>query len=138
MPEGVGYGSNIVVGTGLELNYIGKHCYAYSGKFATNTTAFQVLSFTSGKGYIVGHMQLNGGVDDDNPADSTINTADIQFNGNTVALIRAGTATSDDSPMTVSQRLIIPPFTQVVVIVDSNVTQADRYFSVVFTGRIHF
>jgi len=137
MPEGVGYGSNIVAGTGLELNYIGAHCYAYSGLYAANTTAFTVLSFTSGKGYIVGHMQLNGGVQEDSPANSTINTANIQFNGNTVALIRSGTATSDDSPMTVSQRLIVPPFTQVIVIVDSNVTQSDRYVSVVFTGRIH-
>ena len=114
----------------------GKYCYAYSGLYATNTTAFEVLSFDTKLKYIVGKMQLNGGVDDDNPADSTINTANIQFNGVTVALIRAGTATSDDSPLSVMQRLVIPPMTTVTVIVDSNVTQADRYFSVVFTGKV--
>ena len=62
----------------------GKYCYAYSGLYATNTTAFEVLSFDTKLKYIVGKMQLNGGVDDDNPADSTINTANIQFNGVTV------------------------------------------------------
>ena len=119
------------------LSVLGDHCYAYSGLYATDDAGIEVLSFATGKEYIVGHMQLNGGVDDDNPADSTINTGNIQFNGVTVALIRSGTATSDDSPMSVMQRLVIPPLTTVTVTVDSNVTQADRYFSVVFTGRVY-
>jgi len=133
MPEGVGYGPQFTASTGLNLNYIGDHCYAYSGISSTSTTPSEVLSFTSGKGYIVGKMQLNGGVDDDNPAESTINSANILFNGVSVAII----STEISAPHSVLQRLVIPPLTIVSVIVDSNVTQADRWFSVVFTGRIY-
>jgi len=58
MPEGVGYsGSNVVVNTGLELNYIGAHCYAYSGqKVATGGGDATLLSFTTGAQTIVGEL----------------------------------------------------------------------------------
>jgi archaellum component FlaF (FlaF/FlaG flagellin family) len=137
MPEGVGYGSNIVAGAGLELNYVGSHCYAYSGLYLANTTAFTVLEFQTGKGYIVGEMQLNAAVDDDGPTSVNINSANILFNGISVALIRAGVAGDDTTPTSERQKLIIPPLTQVQVIVDSNGTESDRWLSVVFTGRVH-
>jgi len=129
-------GSNAqFVGPGKHLNVTGDHVYAYSGLYAANTTAFEVLSFSTGKGYIVGEMQLNAAVDDDGPTSVNINSANISFNGTSVALIRAGVAGDDTTPTSERQRLVIPPLTAVSVVVDSNGTETDRWLSVVFTGR---
>jgi len=52
MPEGVGYsGSNVVAGTGLELNYVGDHVFAYSGVIdvgAVQSQEYNLLDFTTG------------------------------------------------------------------------------------------
>jgi len=58
MPEGVGYSSsNVVASAGLELNYIGNHCYAYSGQVVTGGGAeATLLSFTTGAETIVGTL----------------------------------------------------------------------------------
>tara|TARA_Y100000310_G_C19998600_1_gene497414 strand:+ start:36 stop:452 length:417 start_codon:yes stop_codon:yes gene_type:complete len=130
-------GANAIFsGPQLGLSIIGQHCYAYSGLHASNINAFTVLNFTTGKGYIVGTLQLNGSIDDDAPAYRTTNSANIKLNGLSVALIAAGT-NSDDSPTSQTQELILPPFTSVEIIVDSTVTEADRFFSVTFSGRVY-
>ena len=60
MPEGVGYsGSNVIAGVGKELNYLGTHCFAYSGSFAAGSGPTDYLDFTSGSGYIVGRFEMN-------------------------------------------------------------------------------
>ena len=60
MPEGIPYvGSNVVAGVGKELNYLGTHCFAYSGSFAANSGPTTYLDFTSGSGYIVGRFEMN-------------------------------------------------------------------------------
>jgi len=58
MPEGIPYASsNVVVNTGLELNYIGEHCYAYSGQVVSNGGAqATLLLFTTGNTTIVGEL----------------------------------------------------------------------------------
>jgi len=43
-------------GTGSSLNYIGEHCYAYSGKVASSATAFNLLDFTTGNSYILADL----------------------------------------------------------------------------------
>ena len=49
MPEGVGYASsNVVAGTGLELNYVGNHCFAYSGVVSVDDTQTDLLNFQTG------------------------------------------------------------------------------------------
>jgi len=60
MPEGVGYSSsNVTAGVGLELNYVGKRCFAYSGNVMVTTSATDLLNFTTGKESILGKVQFN-------------------------------------------------------------------------------
>jgi len=132
-------GSNAqFLGTGKQLTITGDHVYAYSGLHPSNTTGFEVLNFNTGKGYIIGELQLNAAADDDNPTAVNVNSANILFNGVSVALLRAGTnggvGYTDPS---VTQKLLLPPLTNVSVIVDSNGTETDRYFSVLFIGRLY-
>ena len=130
--------SDLFAGTGLGIRYVGKdHVYAYSGLYLANTNIQEVLSFTSGSGIIVGDLQLNAAVDDDDPGQVNITSANIYFNGTSIAILRAGVAGDDTTPMSERQRVIIPPFTTVVVNVDNNGTEIDRYLSVILTGRVY-
>jgi len=58
MPEGVGYsGSNSPVSTGLDISYIGKHIYGYSGPIVINNTNADLFDFRTGAELISITMQ---------------------------------------------------------------------------------
>lgn len=140
MPEGIPYsGSNVVAGAGLELNYIGKHCYAYSGKYGANVTRQTMLSFTSGKQYIVGILQLNACQDDDDADKGSPTIAEIFFNGIGISLIKAEaqSGSGTDMPSSQTQKLLIPPFTTVLVQMEADDNQADEHATITFVGRLY-
>ena len=137
MPEGVAYvGSNVVASTGLELNYIGSHCYAYSGAKAASTTVADQLNFTSGTGYIIGKLYCNGSVEDAPSGSGDVSVFIVSFNGVEVARLKTETG-QEDSPINAWNKLLIPPYTHVVVTCDSGANAGDRLTSVVFTGRVY-
>ena len=125
-----------IASTGKGIRYIGQHCYAMSGFYEASTTETEVLNFTTGSGYIDALIQLNGAVDDDNPADRQSTTGAIYFNGIGVAILACGNS-AVDAPMTDRNRLIIPPFTNVKIDVDSDANQADQYVTVNVIGRVY-
>jgi hypothetical protein len=56
MPKGVGYGPQNTSSTGLNLNIIGDHAYAFSGEVqdaASGSAATTLLNFTTGNYYTV-------------------------------------------------------------------------------------
>jgi hypothetical protein len=136
MPEGVGYGPQNTVSIGQDIHVIGNHAYAYSGLYAAANTDQTVLSFTSGNYYLHGWLQLNAPVDDDNPAAVTLTGCRVSFNGIGVFILVSGDGVHR-SIRSVRQKIIIPPFTEVVAILDSEASAADQYGSVVITGRIY-
>jgi len=94
-------------GTGTSLNYIGNHCYGYSGVVGVNNTEKALLKFSTGNEYIRAIIQFNGGAagGGDNYVyrvkyDSQI-VQEYVTNNNT-----------DDAPNQ-KLNLIIPPFTNV-------------------------
>jgi len=111
-------GSNAPFSGGSKsLVYLGKDVYAYSGIFDLSTSTQIYLDFNTGKGYVNALFQCNGGV-------CTINNScvggggtlgfDIKFNGIVVAKLKTDTST-EDTPSTTYQKLIIPPYTEVIV-----------------------
>ena len=137
MPEGVDYAStNVVAGTGLDLNYVQDRVYAYSGLKAALAAGFTVLNFQTGNKTIIGTMQLNAGVDDDNPTVGTETTANILLNGVSIGILKATTGAADNAPGSISQDLVLPPYTNVEVIMDFDSDENDRFGSMVFTGKI--
>jgi len=135
MPEGVGYGSQFTASKGLELNVIGAHCYAYQSFAASETSTVQ-LSFTTGNYYVVGKIRLAGMIDLATPANGRIATMTVKMNGN-VMLISKTDAAEEDMPSSDVVPLLIPPFTVVEVITDSNDTSATYQGTVSLTGRIY-
>ena len=137
MPEGIPYAStNVVAAAGLDLNYIGNHCFAYSGTHAANSTAATALEFTTGNQYIVGEIQLNAAVNSTNPANGSSTLALIKFNGVIISIIKSE-GHVDDMPNVATQKVIVPPYTNVTISVDSNDDQAAQFATVTFTGKLY-
>tara|TARA_Y100000310_G_scaffold217401_1_gene218460 strand:- start:182 stop:616 length:435 start_codon:yes stop_codon:yes gene_type:complete len=132
-PLGVG---NSFTGPATGLEIVGDHAYAYSGLITAQNTDQTALSFTSGNYYLVGYLQLNAPVDDDNPASVSLTACRVSFNGTGVFIIVSGDGVHRSS-RSVRQKIIIPAYTEVVAIIDSEATAADQYGSVVITGRIY-
>ena len=134
MPEGVGYsGSNVVATTGLSLNYIGKHCYAYNN-FEASTATTTVLDFVTSADYIVAIFQFNGPVDFTTPQNSENAACGVKFNGLVVATLKA---LQSDMPSSQTQNFVIPPYTHVTVTVDSTDNQPARIGTVSLTGKLY-
>jgi len=135
MPEGIPYASsNVVAGAGLELNYIGEHCFAYN-RVAVSTTAVNQLEFVTGSGYIVGKIQCNGAVDMGNVDRGQVTAFQIQFNGIPILQLKTETET-EDYVATVSNDVVIPPYTNVTITADSDGANFG-FTSVSFTGRVY-
>jgi len=131
------YGSNDQFSAVGGLSVIGDHCYGYTGLYAANTTPVSALNFQTGAFYVVGSVQLNAAVDDDNASLSNACTLLIKFNGISVGLLRAGADDAFNQDDSVSMNIVIPPLTTVEVSIDSTGTQADRYLSGVIVGRVY-
>jgi len=137
MPEGVNYSSsNVIAGAGLELNYIGNHCYAYSGTYPANITAATALEFTTGNQYIIGEIQLNAAINPTAPDNGSSTLALITFNGITVSIIKAEAA-NNDIPTYATQKVLIPPYTNVKIVVDGNDNQAAQFATITFSGKLY-
>jgi len=126
----------IVTPNAINFTPDNKRCYAYSGIYTSSTTESDKLTFSTNSEYLVGRLQLNMPVDDDAPQTATISACNIKFNGVSVGII-SGSSTDAGTNRSVSQELIIPPFTDVVCSVDSSGNEADRYGSLLFTGEAY-
>jgi len=124
------------VGTGTSLNYIGDHAYAYSGKFAASQTIQTVLQFTTGTSYLVGTINFNGYVDDDEPGSRNAGNCQVSFDSQGVILMNTGTQ-AVDAPTETSSKILIPPYTSVLVEIESDATAADQYATVSIIGRVY-
>jgi len=134
---GVGGAGNPVggsfTGPAEALEIVGSHAYAYSGLIAAQNTDQTALSFTTGNYYLVGYLQLNAPVDDDDPSSVILTTCKVSFNGSGIFLLVNGTG----GPENARQKIIIPSYTEVTAILDSESNGPDNFGSVVITGRIY-
>jgi len=128
--------SNTFTGPAEALEIYGNFAAAYTGLQASTTTAFTVLSFTTGNYLFVGEFQLNGAVDAADPTQTKQTNATIKLNGTAVSLITSGNV-SIDAPMTVTQALLIPPYTEVTVEFDMDGTNTNILASASLIGRIY-
>jgi hypothetical protein len=125
-------------GVGGVLNFVGDHCYLYTGQIVSNTTAVTVSDITTGSNsYIVGKVTLNAGI----PSSANIGDVDqvaayVYFNGIIVASISTGNA-SIDSVMAISNDLIIPPETKLRIDMIADQIDSNNFATLLFTGRVY-
>jgi len=136
MPEGIPYASsNVVAGTGLDLNYVGDHAMAYSGIVNTvQDTYATVLDFTTGSGYIEGTIGFYGPAKDDDAASGSNGLFKLFFNDQIILYVNQELV-NEDMATASAIPLIVPPFTNVRVEV---IGPANNYLtSAVFVGKVH-
>ena len=125
----------IITPNSLNFTPDNKFCYAYN-VVAASTTNQTVFNINTNSEYIDAVIQLNAAVNPDDPAAGNTSGADILFNNVRVAVLKVDGG-AEHMPAQHQQNFIIPPFTLITVIVDSDDNQATRYVSVGITGRVY-
>ena len=137
MPEGVGYsgsGSNVIAGAGLELNVVGDHCYAYSGKLALSNTTTTALEFTTGNYLTV--VDLFVGFDITGLQSGNEIGYEVYFNGIEIMDVVSNYGASWMITGGSSPKFVIPPYT--LVRVDLFTDDASGInMAAMLTGTIH-
>jgi len=124
-------GSGGTSGTGRGLNFVGDHCFAYSGNFVssgTDDTTYLEFGSPSNQ-YIVGRFEFMY----DETANASIDF-EVNFNDESIASFiigNAGSAGTGLQPAVV--HVIIPGDTRVKVTCKGNSSN----FTVAFTGRVY-
>ena len=118
------------------LEIIGDHAYAYSGLAAAATTSDTRFSFTTGNYYFVGRLTCNASVDPTGTDNGNITAWTMSLNGTQVLSFKVE-SDGEDSPMLGYNEIIIPAYTDVVVVSQSNGNSAGRMTSCLITGRIY-
>ena len=123
-------GSN-PAGTGASLNYIGDHCYAYSGPItSTDATAADatMFLFTTGSSYIIASIDY---ADQESGSDKRFLLAEI--NDETVY-----TSDFDDAPwkgMSPFLKILIPPYSKFKL--SYGMAGVNVIAAAVLTGRVY-
>ena len=136
MPEGVGYGSNIVASAGLELNVVGNHAYAYSGLQSINTSAVTALEFTTGNYLLDGELFLTAGVTVGDVEDGSFNIYTLILNGVEVQYMKIQSS-GEAMPATITMPIVIPAYTTVLITVISNGTGSSYKTGASIAGKIY-
>jgi len=128
--------SQTIVGPELQYTQDNLRCFAYAKDHGQETTEFNLLSFQTKSGYIVGEFIVNG--------PTRIDTVDVggtcafQIKFNDYIVLRIKVDTNDkDSPSQGFWRCIIPPFTDVEVSANCAENTANETINVTFTGRVY-
>jgi len=138
MPEGVGYGPNIVAGAGLELNVVGDFAYAYNQVGSDELQSItNTLDFTTGKYIFVGEWTVCGAIrqDEDSPTGG-VDQFYLKLNGIVVQSLRTE-GNEEDMPTTFTVPIIIPPLTHVEISCISATNNALWQSSNTLTGAIY-
>jgi len=133
MPEGVGYGPQNTASTGLNLNVISDHAYAYSGNITTSGTGSAntiTAQFTTGSYYFVGTVSAQN----DSTGDVTSFLA-VSLNGTDVIDIRFDAASISAISLDFPIPIIIPPYTEVEMKVGIN--SGSNVWTSQFVGKIY-
>ena len=126
------------LGPQLGLTTVGEFAHAYSGTVQATTSNHTMLFFTTGASVLVGKITCVGGIENNGGgvATGTVSAFTLSFNGQEITRFKTVTAgTSPDAPMHQTYPIIIPPRTEVKVVVFS--TGTDGKTSVIIAGRVH-
>ena len=127
-----------VVQPGLDLRYVGDRCYAFSGTFESADSTQTLFDFTTGSGYIVATLTLTAPIrmtSANIPAGQT-RGYQLDVNGQTVGTYKVESG-GNDMPTYAEVRILIPPFTGVVLTCIDNATDANMLGTANITGRVY-
>ena len=125
-----------IASTGPGIRYIGNWAYAMSGMFGANSAAQTLIDTTTGSGLIDARITYAGPVRPEAPQSGSISAALITFNGVDVAILK-NDGLNETAPTFSWIDIIIPPFTQIKITVESADTDPDNDCSIIIKGRVY-
>ena len=123
-------------GTGSSINYIGNHAYANSGVIQIQTSEVTHLKFNTGAEYLRGTFELQGAVNLEDINDGIIVAFIITMNGEVIAQPKVGTV-SEAMPTVEHYKMLIPPFSSILVQVKGGADPTGWKTSASFVGRVY-
>jgi len=121
-----------IASTGKGVRYIGKWAYAYSGQVASSAANFVTLvEFTTGSGLIDFRWEYDYSSNSGDNAVYTLELNDIQVAG---IFVNGGVTSPSDERR---HRIIIPPFTKVLLQAKNQSNNEVIYFYGRMTGRVY-
>jgi len=124
-------------GVGTSINYIGNHCYAYSGLIQVADSLTTCLQFNTGNSYLVVDLTLSGGARIDGGTNVGCNTIfEIYMDGTRNLLVKVESINEDMPAMEVLP-LLIPPHTSFKVAFITDSTSSGLFNSAAITGRVY-
>ena len=122
-----------IASTGKGIRYIGNYAYAYSGQVTTSGTGSpntSMLLFTTGAGIFVGTVAAQS--DEAATAEEYLR---VTFNGLSIINAKWDNASSGESTLDLPIPIIIPPFTEVEVLV--GVSSGTDIWTAQIIGRVY-
>ena len=125
-------------GTGTTLNYIGNHCHAESGTFEAKNTVQTLFNFTTSNEYIVATLTMTAPIQMTTAGigSGQFRGYQLNFNSQTVGLYKVDSS-AEDMPSDTEVRILIPPFTSVVLTCIDDGTNANFLGTANITGRVY-
>jgi len=127
-----------VASVGKGIRYEGSHAFAYSGALQAAASDQTLFEFSTGSGLFVGTITCAGAIENNGGgvAAGTYSAFTLTFNGLDVARFKTSTSgTSPDHQAHQTYPIIIPPLTQVKLVVFSGGT--DGLTTAIITGRVY-
>ena len=123
-------------GTGGGLNYIGNHCYAFSGAFEATTSAQTMLQFTTANAYAVAKLTVSGAIDSATAGNGLSTVFVVSVNSEEVLRIKVDTD-QEDSPTLEVVPLLLEPYSKIEVTSISNGDVSSRKTTAAIVGRVY-
>jgi len=124
------------LGPNKGLSVVGDHAYAYSGEYSAKNSEQTILDFTIGSYLFVGDIIMSGPMKTADIGVGNVAGFILLLNGVNTMLYKVET-TQEDSPMTISIPILIPPRTKVELKVISDVTATDQFTTASLVGRVY-
>jgi len=123
-------------GIGTSLNFVGNHCYAMSGEFASSTTEQTMLSFKTSGFYVTATFVMTAPIRFADLPNGATRGFKLQFNSEVVGMYKAESA-QEDMPAFAQVEILIPPFTEVKLICKDNADASTFTGTANITGRVY-
>jgi len=128
--------SNSFTGAAEAIEVAGNFAYAYSGPKQVDNSDVLHLDFTTGNYLFVGEFNFNGPNNMSAVTGGAIGIAEISFNGSVIMKLKTA-SDQEDMPASVTIPFLIPPYTEIKVVVRTDSTGAGTTTDTNLVGRIY-
>jgi hypothetical protein len=121
------------------LSIIGSRCYAFTGAVSASDSLQTLFDFNTGKGFIIATLTMTATIRmvSGDVGSGYVRGWQLDYNGQTVGLYKADSASAGDNLPTVETEILIPPLTNVVLTCVDSASTVNWKGTANITGRVY-